>query len=956
MQNRYWWLLVTTLTAWALRLTLLGYQSLWYDEGVTWLLTQTSPLNLIRWTAADIQPPLYYLLLWLTTHLFGSSEAALRFPSAIFGLLAVPLIYQTGQRLFGRASSAAWLAAGVVAASPLMVYYSQEARMYTLLVAEAILAGYLLLKLLNRPTRQPAPPTSFFSLDGTTVAYALTITAMLYTHYFALFLAAAHALYALRILWQRRFPPSSLWPLLQAGGITLLLFLPWASILLARLGDDPSYWPGGLKLDEALRQVWISFTLGETVLEQTGWRLSLGFLLLLILSLGFAVLPNPSSPARARGFILPPSSFFLLLWLILPITLILLLSYQSPKFNPRYTLIAWPACALLLAAGLAQFQGASRLARLPFFLALLFGLMTALFSLTNWFTDRRFAKDDFQALAQFVKERRASDETVLLSSGHMFPVWAYYYGGQGWTPLPKMERLDVNRVVSLEIAAEIEQAIQNKGGVWLVSWQDEVTDPNGIIPFWLDRVGTRPVDAGDFQGVRLEHWRLEPDKLPLLRQNPIQYPAGLPLQAGDSLTQAINSAYNFANQVDLVGLSPINDQELALFWRPRQPLPDNLVITMNLLDPDGLVWADQPSVGRPGAYLYPPSRWPVGQVVMTRQRLEWQQATPPGLYLAEIGLGQTDDTGQFNGWDILDEQGRPQRRTVMVGPVNLSQLVRGDPSNFTLAEPPLIDFSPIITLRSSHLSQNQAQAGDRLRLTQLWQAGQFSTDDISVAIELVDSAGRRFRVASSLTPSREFKLPLWRPFDLVKAQHWLAIPPEAATGVAQLEVRLTNVHTPAYDKRFPLTHLDILPTERNFTPPAAMDMTLEANFANLVTLLGADCSAGCQAKPGESITLTLYWRAEAALEINYTIFTHLLDPAETVLVNADHALPKPMPGWVPAEIITDSITLPLPSDIPPGDYPIEVGLYDPAHPNLLRLALTAGGERVILPQILKVEE
>jgi hypothetical protein len=61
--------------------------------------------------------------------------------------------------------------------------------------------------------------------------------------------------------------------------ITLLLspgfFIRW--------GDDPSYWPGALKLSEALRKVFINFTAGETVFEQTGFRLSLGYLLLLII-------------------------------------------------------------------------------------------------------------------------------------------------------------------------------------------------------------------------------------------------------------------------------------------------------------------------------------------------------------------------------------------------------------------------------------------------------------------------------------------------------------------------------------------------------------------------------------------------------------------------------------------------------------------------------------------------
>jgi uncharacterized membrane protein len=186
-------LLVVILIALALRLALLGEQSLWYDEGVTWLLSQKPPGELIQWTAADIQPPFYYLLIWETDALFGHSEWALRFPSVIFGVLTVPLIYMLARRLFperspGSLASAPFLAAALLAISPVMVYYAQEARMYTLLVFEAVLAGYLLLKILHS-----APPLSPFVFRyPPAVAYVLTGVAGLYTHYFAAFLLLAH--------------------------------------------------------------------------------------------------------------------------------------------------------------------------------------------------------------------------------------------------------------------------------------------------------------------------------------------------------------------------------------------------------------------------------------------------------------------------------------------------------------------------------------------------------------------------------------------------------------------------------------------------------------------------------------------------------------------------------------------------------------------------------------------
>ncbi len=985
------WLLLIILIGFGLRLLRLGEQSLWYDEGVTWMLSQMQLPSLIQWTADDIQPPLYYLLLWATDLLFSDSEWALRFPSALSGTLLIPLLYSLARALSGRraAGLAPLLAAALAALSPLLVYYSQEARMYTLLVFEAALATYLLAKIvtghLSLVTRQesgvrgqPAQidhsPFTIHHLPFPTpfsLLYAVTAAAALYTHYFAAFLLAAHGIYALLVLWRQR---TGAWrqllaQLAWAFGGAMLLFAPWLPTLLARLGDDPSYWPGALKLNEAARKVIISFTVGETVFEQTGWQLALLYLALLLVAALWSFVTRHSSLAtrqesgdRGQESARPDSQFtihhspftipspllptpysLLLLWLLLPPILILALSYQSPKFNPRYALLSWPAFALIVAATLESLRRAAMTPRrglrwtsrglLAVMLLLIAGI--AAFSLGNWFTDPRFSKDDFKALAQFVRERKADDETVLLSSGHMFPVWAYYYGWDGWSALPYMLRLDVNRVTTPDIAGELAEALDGYGGAWLVSWQDEVIDPTGVVPFWLDRIGERPVDAGDFWGVGLEHWRLKPTRAKLLQESPIERELGL----------------NFNGQIELAGVTQLNDDELVLFWRPLQPLPDDLLLELSLTDSDGFSWGRDTLTERPGAYLYPPSRWPVGQLVITRHRLPWQIGAPPGLYVAELNLGTVDASGgDYTGWDVLDAQGRPQRRTALVDFINLRQLVR-PPGGILPQDPsPLVDMFPIIGLRRSILPQTSAQPGDRLLLALLWQAGEYNLDDVSVAFDLVDSARQVFRVGYAITPSRHFNLSRWTPGDVVLGQYWLNIPPEAAPGPAELQVHIINVGAFDYDEVFPIDQLEILPTERNFEPPAAADITLDADFSGQVTLLGVDCPHGCTAAAGDAVELKLYWRADAPLDVGYTVFTHLLGPGDAVLVNADHAPPKATQAWVPGEYITDTVTLNVPPDLPPGEYPLEIGLYNAADPAFTRLPLNDGDTRVILPQ------
>ncbi len=1026
--------LLIILIAFALRLTMLGEQSLWYDEGVTWLLSQMQLPDLINWTAADIQPPLYYLIIWSSEITFGGAEWALRFPSAVFNTLTVPLIFVLAHRLLKLSKMnaatrypAALLATAIFALSPLMIYYSQEARMYTLLVLEASLASYLLLKILHPALSITSNTTLAFSHHpkGTLLPplartsgliYALTAAAALYTHYFAAFLIAAHALYTLIVLWQYRWPKRLILQALLMFGLTILFFGPWLPALLARWGDDPSYWPGALKLDEALRKVFISFSAGETVFEQAGTWFTGGYLAILIIS-GLLILitrlANNRDIVPSSSFTLHNSLVFLMLWLCLPIVLILALSYQSPKFNPRYTMLAYPAFILLLTIVLSRLgtlslsktketrqtpSPAAHASRLIFTLALLFILATSLFSLFNWFTDPRFSKDDFKALAQFVRERMAADETVLLSSGHIFPVWAYYFGWDNWTPLPWMQRLDVNRVTDLSIAGDIATAIEGKAGVWLVTWQDEVIDPNGVVFFWLDRIGRRPVDAGDFWGVGLEHWRLNGDSSELLHQDPIARPAIYKpaivseeaLSTDSSLSEPITltpsatlntedapstnagdttvtGTYNFAEKVELLGLTQVSDNDIALFWQAHQPLPDDLLLTLDLTDENGFDWDRETVKGRPGGYFYPPSRWPVGNVVMTRHQLPWQIGTPPGLYVLEIGLGQAGqpdsalsarDAPGFSGWDVVDYQGRPQRRTALIDFINLSRLVEPDNAPLPIAPKPLVDLLPIVAVRRSILPKERAEPGDRILLALLWQAGEYNLDNVSVAFDIVDAENQTFRVGSSLTPSRRYNLPRWEPGELVLGQYWLDIPPDAAPGPATLNLHVVNVSGYAYDEVFPMDHVEILPTERNFSAPESFDISLEANFSDQALLLGVDCqpSACRQTEAGESVTLTLYWQAKASLDRNYTVFTHLLGKDEIVLANADHMPAKPTRGWVSGEIIADPVTLTLPADLRPGEYRIEVGLYDAADPMYTRLPLVSGETRVMIPQALQVKD
>jgi mannosyltransferase len=117
----------------ALRLPALGAQSFWSDEAITALLVRRDFGSLLSGVAhTESTPPLYYVAAWLWAKAAGADETGLRLLSAVLGVLAVPTAYGAARALVS--SRAGWIAGLLVAANPVLVWYSQEARAYSLLV------------------------------------------------------------------------------------------------------------------------------------------------------------------------------------------------------------------------------------------------------------------------------------------------------------------------------------------------------------------------------------------------------------------------------------------------------------------------------------------------------------------------------------------------------------------------------------------------------------------------------------------------------------------------------------------------------------------------------------------------------------------------------------------------------------------------------------------------------
>ena len=561
-------LLSLILVAFGLRVYQLDAQSLWYDEGVTATLAQRDLTALTAWTARDIQPPLYYYVVAGWGRLAGWSEWSLRFVSAWWGSLLVPLMALLTNKLL-RNRNAALIAALLTTTHPLLVYYSQEARMYTMVVALGVLTGYYFLAALDNQTasyRQWVP-------------YIIVATATIYTHYFAFFLLFAFGLVGIAQTLHERdhlliTRPLITRPLIIIGAhlTIVLLFALWLIPLLTQLATDRSYWQGTFNVMEAVRAIALRFVVGETVLEEFAppylWIAGM----VTLLSGGIFII-RAWQERHARNALL-----FTAAWLLIPTLCVLTLAVAVPKFNVRYVLLALPALILLWSYGATvlvripgtppndpqfpnsigsppQPQTRQRLrlsiGRVATVLMLLPLVAIFLIADRNWYTDHSFLKAQWRAAAAYVRLHHEAGEAVVLVSGHTWPVWDYYAPDLPAIHLPDLQILDVDAVLDFEESGTaLREALQGYNGAWLVNWQEEVVDPTGVVPIQLDWAGREKTFRSEFWEVGLRRFiELDPNAIP----------------AKPPLAETVDA--NFGNQLILRGYNTTQKDELLLFWQ-----------------------------------------------------------------------------------------------------------------------------------------------------------------------------------------------------------------------------------------------------------------------------------------------------------------------------------------------------------------------------------------------------
>ena len=309
-----------------LRLYHLGKQSLWLDEAYSVLMSKNLATLWFE-QAQDSSPPLYYSILYYWIRLFGDSEFSIRLLSAIFGISLIPLIFVVGNSIFNK--EAGIYAALFAAISPIHIYYSQEARMYTLL-ALLSLSSFFLLDLSIKKKKN----VFWF-------AYAFITILALYTHNYGFFLPIAGVCFYF-FSFKKEQSPLPKFALSQL--CIFIMYIPRLLIMARQIGTDMNPWIGMPTLED--------FGLTFLHFSILSWRLPLTAYVYTILKI---IVPVYLVILLVGIIASQKQKTFLVIYMVIPLILAFAISLKRPIYVAgRYDILVFPAFCLLIAAGLSK--------------------------------------------------------------------------------------------------------------------------------------------------------------------------------------------------------------------------------------------------------------------------------------------------------------------------------------------------------------------------------------------------------------------------------------------------------------------------------------------------------------------------------------------------------------------------------------------------------------------------
>ena len=455
-----------TFFGFSLRLALAGVQSLRLDESLSLreaqLPLRTMVNNLFTW---DVHPPLYYTLLHLWVDVAGTSVIALRFPSIVFGTAAIPLLYVVARRL--TSERGATFAAAVGAAAPFWVWHSDEARMYSLLLALTLAALWRLFVACEQNTRRQW------------IVYGLVTAVSLYSHYFAVLMLPVHATW---VLMQRpRRAIVMRW--LVAVGSAVSVLCVWLALMVVHDGVagvaaintgvlSPAPAHGFLGGIYAIFLFLLVFVVGygRGLGHGAGVLGTVGA----ILAGGWPVVAVAAVVSRRLGtWLRSRTALFLTFWIVFVVGTVYVLNlWKGNVWMQRYLIIVSPALFIPLGIGLARI-----LRPLAVGTALVVTVLTIATVSENFDPGNQVSEDWRGVASELVTSSRPGDAVAVLPWFYTTPLAYYFHGSIQVRGTLSADETPAHTLQTLRTMAQSHRGHD----LWVATAYEDVFDPNATI-------------------------------------------------------------------------------------------------------------------------------------------------------------------------------------------------------------------------------------------------------------------------------------------------------------------------------------------------------------------------------------------------------------------------------------------------------------------------------------------
>jgi 4-amino-4-deoxy-L-arabinose transferase-like glycosyltransferase len=349
--------------------------------------------------------------------------------------------------------------------------------------------------------------------------------------------------------------------------------------------------------------------------------------------------------------------------------------------------------------------------------------------------------------------------------------------------------------------------------------------------------------------------------------------------------------------------------EVAVWWRVLN-VPDqgDYGPVARLTDRWGFDWG----VTQP--FHYPSEQWTPGEAIVDHLSIPVAPGAPPGDYRVHCSLYSTSADASLR---VLDHAGRYAGTGIEL-PLRLERAAAPpDPDGLDIRTR-LDARAGGLTLLGANLDAptDAVRPGERLYLTLFWRADETPLPDYDVHLSLSETT-----LYAGAPVHGTYPTSVWIAGEVVADRYDPRLPLDTPPGDHPLRLQLGDL---ALD----LGNITVETTERTFeVPPISHPLT--ATLGDQVELLGYALSAETITM-GDTLILTLYWRALTEMDENYTVFAHLLAPDGSMTGQRDSypvggAYPTTL--WVAGEVVADVYEIPIRADAAPGMHRLEVGMY-----------------------------